>query len=98
MGMVMSMMEQTIAQSTRITARKISAQPKSIVNAITIAPKTTKNTQGVAAMTLKKGQRVLKAVVYKEGDLQNPARFKKKIPALGALPNGEEYSDTQMEL
>ena len=63
-----------------------------------IAPKTTKNTQGVAAMTLKKGQRVLKAVVYKEGDLQNPARFKKKIPALGALPNGEEYSDTQMEL
>ncbi|MFR2345141.1 MAG: DNA gyrase subunit A, partial [Acutalibacteraceae bacterium] len=52
-----------------------------------IAPKATKSTQGVAAMTLKKGQRVLSAVVYQEGDLQNPARFKKKLPALGALPN-----------
>ncbi|MDD7647736.1 MAG: DNA topoisomerase (ATP-hydrolyzing) subunit A [Ruminococcus bromii] len=50
-----------------------------------IAPKTTKNTQGVAVMNLKKGQRVLSARVYREGDLQNPARFKKKIPALGAL-------------
>ena len=63
-----------------------------------IAPKTTKNTQGVAAMTLKKGQRVLSAVLYREGDLQNPARYKKKIPALGALPNGEEKPDAQISL
>ena len=46
-----------------------------------IAPKATKSTQGVAAMTLKKGQRVLSAVVYQEGDLQNPARFKKAAGA-----------------
>lgn len=63
-----------------------------------IAPKATKSTQGVAAMTLKKGQRVLSAVVYQEGDLQNPARFKKKLPALGALPNGEEGRDAQLSL
>lgn len=63
-----------------------------------IAPKATKSTQGVAAMTLKKGQRVLSAAVYQEGDLQNPARFKKKLPALGALPNGEEGRDAQMSL
>lgn len=63
-----------------------------------IAPKATKSTQGVAAMTLKKGQRVLSAVVYQEGDLQNPARFKKKLPALGALPNGEEGRDAQTSL
>ena len=49
-------------------------------------------------MTLKKGQRVLSAVVYQEGDLQNPARFKKKLPALGALPNGEEGRDAQTSL
>ena len=63
-----------------------------------IAPKATKSTQGVAAMTLKKGQRVLSAVVYQEGDLQNPARFKKKLPALGALPNGEDGRDAQTSL
>lgn len=63
-----------------------------------IAPKSTKNTQGVAAMTLKKGQRVLSAVLYREGDLLNPARFKKKIPASGALPNGEERASGQTTL
>ena len=58
-----------------------------------ILPKTTKNTQGVAAMTMKKGQRLVKAAVYQEGDLSNPTRYKKKIPALGALPNGEETAE-----
>lgn len=55
-----------------------------------ILPKTTKDTQGVAAMNLKKGQRIVDAHIFREGELQNPARYKKKIPALGALPNGEE--------
>ena len=63
-----------------------------------IAPKTTKNTQGVAAMNLKKGHRVTSAVIYNEGDLQNPQRFRKKIPALGALPNGEESADAQLKI
>ena len=60
--------------------------------------KTTKNTQGVAGMTMKKGQRLLSVVRYNEGDLNNPTRFKKKIPALGALPNGEENADAQLML
>ncbi len=63
-----------------------------------IAPKTTKSTQGVAAMTLKKGQRLISARVYAEGDLQNPMRFKKKIPAMGALPTGEEGLTEQLSL
>lgn len=63
-----------------------------------IAPKTTKNTQGVAAMTLKKGQRLLSARIYQEGELLNPSRFKKKIPALGALPNGGETESGQITL
>ena len=58
-----------------------------------IAPKTTKNTQGVAAMNLKKGQRVLSAVRYQEGMLQNPTRYKKKLPALGALPDDSESAE-----
>ncbi len=58
-----------------------------------ILPKTTKNTQGVQAMNLKKGQRLLKAVKYQEGMLNNPARYKKKLPALGALPDGEETGE-----
>lgn len=69
-----------------------------LFNSGQILPKTTKNTQGVAGMTLKKGQRVIKAVVYNEGDLNNPTRFKKKIPALGALPNGEEGTGEQLKL
>lgn len=63
-----------------------------------ILPKATKNTQGVAAMTLKKGQRLVSARVYNEGDLNNPTRFKKKIPAMGALPNGEEGTTEQLTL
>ena len=39
--MVTSMIEKTIAQSTAMTAAKMSAQRTSIVKAITIAPKTT---------------------------------------------------------
>lgn len=62
-----------------------------------IAPKTTKNTQGVQAMNVKKGQRVIAASVYEEGTLKNPARYKKKLPALGALPDGEEVGE-QMSL
>ncbi len=62
-----------------------------------IAPKATKNTQGVQAMNLKKGQRVLGAVLYTEGSLQNPARYRKKLPALGALPDSEEAGE-QLQL
>ncbi len=62
-----------------------------------ILPKTTKNTQGVQAMNLKKGHRVISAEVYREGMLTNPTRYKKKLPALGALPNEEEAGE-QMKL
>lgn len=62
-----------------------------------ILPKTTKNTQGVQAMNLKKGQRLVSAVEYEEGMLQNPARYQKKLPALGALPAQEEAGE-QMQL
>ncbi len=62
-----------------------------------ILPKTTKNTQGVQALNLKKGQRLLSAVAYQEGMLKNPARYQKKLPALGALPDENESAE-QMTL
>lgn len=68
-----------------------------LINTGLVAPKTTKNTQGVAGMTMKKGQRLINVSLYNEGDLANPQRFRKKIPALGALPNGEE-GENQMTM
>lgn len=62
-----------------------------------ILPKTTKNTQGVQAMNVKKGQRLVSAVVYEEGMLKNPARYQKKIPAAGAMPDDTEAGE-QMKL
>lgn len=58
-----------------------------------IASKSTKNTQGVQAMSLKKGQRVMSAELYSEGMLKNEARYKKKLPAAGSLPNEEEAGE-----
>lgn len=64
-----------------------------LFNSALIAPKTTKNTQGVAVLNLKKGQRLMNAAVYKEGTFKTPSRYKKKIPALGAMPNEEEAGE-----
>ena len=63
-----------------------------------IAPKATKNTQGVQAMNLKKGQRLMSARLYEEGMLQNPNRYKKNLPALGALPEAGENAGEQLKL
>ncbi len=63
-----------------------------------IASKTTKNTQGVQAMNLKKGQRVLSCAPFAEGDLQNPGRYRKKLPALGTLPDGEDTGGEQLSM
>ena len=48
-------------------------------------------------MSLKKGQRVLSAALYQEVQLQNPARYKKKLPALGSLPDDSETGQ-QLEI
>ena len=58
-----------------------------------IAPKATKNTQGVQAMNLKKGQRVMGARFFQEGMVQNPNRYKKNLPALGALPEAGDAGE-----
>ena len=49
-------------------------------------------------MNLKKGQRLLRVQLYEEGMLQNPNRYKKNLPALGALPEAGESAGEQLKL
>ena len=49
-------------------------------------------------MNLKKGQRLMSARLYEEGMLQNPNRYKKSLPALGALPEAGETAGEQLKL
>jgi len=52
----------------------------------------------VAGITLKRGKILAKAVVYEDGMLSNPARYRKNIPAIGALPTAQEYEGEQLTL
>lgn len=64
-----------------------------------IALKTTRSTQGVAVIKLKKGQRLMRLEKYEEGRFVNPNRYRSKtIPTLGALPSGEEAESLQLKL
>ncbi len=56
-----------------------------------IAAKTTKNTQGVAVMKLRKGHRVMAIEPYAEGRFSKPSRYRTRtLPAAGALPSPED--------
>ncbi len=63
-----------------------------------IQSKTTRSTQGVAVMTLRKGSRVLKAQCFAEDMLKNPNRYRKNIPAAGSLPAADETDAEQLQL
>ena len=63
-----------------------------------IAVKTTKNTQGVAVMKLKKGHRVMAIEPYEEGRFSKPSRYRtRSLPAVGALPSQEDEA-TQLSI
>ena len=63
-----------------------------------IAVKTTKNTQGVAVMKLRKGHRVMSIEPYEEGRFSKPSRYRTRtLPAAGALPSQEDEA-TQLSL
>lgn len=70
-----------------------------LVHTGAIAAKTTRSTQGVAVMTLKKGHRVIGAVLYQEDMLKKPNRYRTKtLPAAGMLPAPEESEGDQLRL
>lgn len=69
-----------------------------LVHTGAIQSKATRGTQGVAVMTLRKGSRVLKAEPFSEEMLTNPQRYRKNIPAIGALPEAKDTIEEQMKL
>lgn len=65
-----------------------------LVNTAVILPKTTKDTIGVGVMTLKKGQRLMTARKYREGEFAKVYRYRSKnLPAAGALLSSEDEAE-----
>ena len=65
-----------------------------LLNTGAVSPKTTKDTQGVAVMTLKKGHRLASVRAYNEGEFQKPARYRtRSLPAAGALLSAEDAGE-----
>ena len=61
--------------------------------------KSTRSTQGVAVMTMKKGHRLMGIRPYAEGTFQKPNRYRmKSLPALGALPLPEDSGASQLTI
>ena len=53
--------------------------------------KTSRSTQGVAVLKLKKGHRLFSIEKYKEGTFSKPSRYRtRNLPALGALPSPDD--------
>ena len=61
-----------------------------------LLPKTTRNTQGVAVMTLKKKAAVERAALLGESGIVNPGRYRSKtIPSAGAIVKPEDMGQQQ---
>ena len=65
-----------------------------LVNTAGILPKTTKDTQGISCMKLKKTHKVTSLHLYKEGEFEKAWRFRaKNLPAAGALPGEADIAE-----
>ncbi|MCL2034064.1 MAG: DNA topoisomerase (ATP-hydrolyzing) subunit A [Oscillospiraceae bacterium] len=65
-----------------------------IVNTGALSSKTTKNTQGVQAMTLRKNAKLISAMPFSDDMLLNSHRFRtKSLPSAGAIPREEDKND-----
>lgn len=65
-----------------------------LLNTAVILPKTTKDTIGVGVMTLKKGQRLMSARKYREGEFAKAYRYRaKNLPAAGALLSSDDEAE-----
>ncbi len=71
-----------------------SATRKLLFHSSMLLPKTTKNTQGVAVMTLKKNNFVVSAEPFDENTFANPHRYRTRtLPAAGALVREEDLGE-----
>ncbi|MDR1463990.1 MAG: topoisomerase IV [Oscillospiraceae bacterium] len=63
-----------------------------------VAPKSTKDSQGVAVMTLRKAHTVQFLRPYRDGEFEAPARYRtKNLPAAGVLPTAEDAGQTKLD-
>ena len=70
-----------------------------LVHTGALALKSTRSTQGVAVLKLKKGHRLFGIKKYAEGMFVKPQRYRtRSLPALGALPSNEDSADEQLTL
>ena len=64
-----------------------------------LAVKTTRNTQGVAVMTLRKNKVLDQAIPLEESTIQNQARYRvRSLPAAGAILRPEDAPEPQLTL
>jgi len=77
---------------------KTSAMRFLLTHSGNITSKVTRTTQGISAVTLKKGQVLVSMEVYKDGTFKSPTRYRKKLPALGALLSAEDAQGEQLTL
>lgn len=65
-----------------------------LFNTGAISAKTTKDSQGVSVMTLKKGHRIDSVMEYSEGMFAKPTRYRtKNLPAAGAILSAEDQGE-----
>lgn len=65
-----------------------------LVNTGSILPKSTKDTQGISAMKLKKTHKLVSLHIYKEGEFEKAWRFRaKNLPAAGAMPSEADIGE-----
>ena len=68
-----------------------------IISTAQLLPKTTRNTQGVAVMTLKKKAQLSGAATVESSGITNQSRYRSKtIPAAGAILKEEDSSEKQI--
>ena len=70
-----------------------------LVHTGAVSLKTTRSTQGIQVLKIKKGHRLTELSVYQEGFFTKPQRYRAKtLPAAGALPSNEDTKDEQLSL
>lgn len=70
-----------------------------LVHTGALSLKTTRSTQGVGVLKLKKGHRLFEMSEYTEGTFAKPQRYRtRSLPALGALPSNDDTTDEQLSL
>ena len=70
-----------------------------VFNTAQILPKTTRSTQGVGVMSLKKNRKVVRALPLRDTTIQNVSRYRvRSLPAAGALLRPEDREEQQLSL